>query len=56
MARISAVRAGGVMCLAGVGSFAAGAAVWALPGDQDPPNCVVEVAPIMLGTLGASGP
>ena len=54
MLRISAVRAGGVMCLAGVGSFAASAVVWTLSGDQGRPNCPVEVDPVMLGTFGAS--
>jgi hypothetical protein len=42
------------MCLAGVGLFAAGAAIWALPGDGGRPNCLLEVAPLILGTLGAS--
>lgn len=48
------MRVGGISWLAGVGCFAAGAAVWALPGDGDRPNCPVEVAPVMLGIFGAS--
>ncbi len=54
MARISAVRVGGLSCLVGVGSLAAGAAVSALPQGQDRPNCLIEVAPVMLGILSAS--
>ena len=48
MPRVSAARAGGVTRLAGVGSLAARAAVWALPGGQNRPNCPVGVAPVML--------
>ena len=38
MPMISAVRTGGLMCLAGVGLFAAGAAIWTLPGDGGRPT------------------